>query len=266
VPFVLFGRLLVARAVRSDPPDESAHRPLARTLLIPLGAAGVVLSMGSWPLAIIGAAVALAGMITLLPTGTARFRPGAPAALGTMVLFAVGYFGADGLITVLLTSGLQMSLGQAAIVLSAAPLAWGVTSLVATRFTSARNKRVFPPIGLGLAALGTAALAAQLVVDLPLAAAVVAWAVGGIGVGLAYPGLYIRATTAGEDGFTATELATAVITAECTGQLLGQAIGGTLSSADSSSGLLGSYVLFAVVLMAAAVAARRATITEGKRS
>ncbi|MEO6083308.1 MAG: MFS transporter [Umezawaea sp.] len=262
VPFVLFGRLLVVRAVRGDPPDESAHRPLARTLLIPLGAAGVVLSMGLWPLAIIGAAVALAGMITLMPAGTARFRPGAPAALGTMVLFAVGYFGADGLITVLLTSGLRMSLGQAAIVLSAAPLAWGVTSLVATRFTSARNKRGFPPTGLGLAALGTAALAAQLVVDLPFAVAVVAWAVAGIGVGLAYPGLYIKATTAGKGGFTATELATAVITAECTGQLLGQAIGGTLSSADGSSGLLGSYVLFAVVLMAAAVASRRATITE----
>jgi MFS family permease len=262
VPFVLFGRLLVVRSVRGDPPDESAHRPLVRTLLIPLGAAGVVLSMGRWPLAIIGAAVALAGLISILPEGTARFRPGTPAALGTMVLFAVGYFGADSLITVLLTSGLQMSLGKAAIVLSAAPLGWGLTSLLATRFTSARNKHSFPPIGLGLAALGTAVLAAELVVAMPFAVAVVAWAVGGIGVGLAYPGLYIRATTAGTRGLTATELATAVITAECTGQLLGRAIGGTLSSADSANGLLASYVLFAVVLMAAAGVARRTAITE----
>jgi len=84
---------------------------------------------------------------------------------------------------------------------------------------------------------------------------IAAWAVAGIGVGLAYPGLYIRATTAGTSGFTAAELATAVITAECIGQLLGRAIGGTLSSAG---GLLGAYVLFAVALLAAAGAARRA--------
>jgi len=261
VPFVLFGRLLVVRAVRGDPPDESEHRPLARTLLIPLGAAGVVLSMGWWPLAIIGAAVALAGMIAILPGGTARFRRGTPAALAAMVLFAVGYFGADSLITVLLTAGLGMSLGQATIVLSAAPLGWGVTSLIATRFTGERTKNRLPAVGLGLAALGTAVPAAGLIVAVPFAVTVTAWAVGGIGIGLAYPGLYIRATTAGTSGFTAAQLATAVITAECTGQLLGRAIGGTLSSADGSAGLLASYVLFAAVLVAASGTARRTAIT-----
>ncbi|WP_092775040.1 MFS transporter [Actinokineospora terrae] len=258
LPFVLFGRLLVVRTVRGDPPEESAHRPLVRTLLIPLGAAGVVLSVQWWPLAIIGAAVALAGMVSLLPEGTARFSPGTPAALGTMVLFAVGYFGADSLITVLLTSGLRMSLGQAAIVLSAAPLCWGLTSLLATRFTSSRNTRSLPSIGLGLAALGTAVLTAGLVVSMPFAVAVVAWAAGGIGVGLSYPGLYIRSTTSSSGAFTATDLAAAVITAECTGQLLGRAIGGTLSSSESSGGLLASYVLFAAVLVVAAGTARRA--------
>ncbi|MBB5960736.1 MFS family permease [Saccharothrix tamanrassetensis] len=262
VPFVLFGRLLVVRSVRDDPPDDSEHRPLARTLLIPLGAAVVVLSTGWWPLAIIGAAVSLVGMLSILPEGTARFRPGTPAALGTMVLFAVGYFGADSLITVLLTSGLQISLGQATIVLSAAPLGWGVTSLLASRFTAERNKHRFPTIGLGLAGVATAVLAAALVVSVPFPVTVVAWAVGGIGIGLAYPGLYIRATTAGTSGFSAAELATAVITAECTGQLLGRAIGGALSSTDSSDGLLASYALFSVVLLAAAVTARRTATVE----
>ncbi|MDT7786703.1 MAG: hypothetical protein QOF58_5122 [Pseudonocardiales bacterium] len=179
-----------------------------------------------------------------------------------MALFAVGYFGADSLITVLLTSGLQMSLGMAAVVLSAAPLGWGVTSLLASRFSATRAKYRFPAIGLGLAALGTAVLAIGLVVALPFAAVVIAWAVGGIGVGLAYPGLYIKATTAGSSGFTAAQLAAAVITAECTGQLLGRAIGGTLSSAGDSSGLLASYLLFAVVLAAAAAVAGR-TSTAG---
>ncbi|WP_037320146.1 MFS transporter [Amycolatopsis orientalis] len=252
VPFVLFGRLMVVRAARGDPPEEGPPRPLARTLLVPLGAAGVVLGGGWWPLTIAGAIVTVAGMIAILPAGTARLRPGTPAALGAMVLFAAGYFGADSLITVLLTSGFQVSLGRAAIVLGAAPLCWAVTSLVATRFTAARR---FPAAGLGLTALGTAVLAIALATGGSFAVVLGAWAVGGIGVGLAYPGLYIRATTAGPDGFTAAELATAVITAECLGQLLGRAVGGTLSS---SGGLFASYVVFAVALLVSAYAARRA--------
>ncbi|KFZ79553.1 MFS transporter [Amycolatopsis sp. MJM2582] len=246
VPFVLFGRLLVVRAARGDAAD-AASRPLLRTLSVPLGAAIVVFSAGFWPLALAGAAITAAGMIAILPPGTARLRPGTPAALGAMVLFAIGYFGADSLITVLLTSGFHLSLGQAAIVLSAAPLGWAVTSLVAAKFSSAR----FPVVGLSLTALGTAAVA----FGGSFAIALVAWTVAGIGVGLAYPGLYIRATTADASGFTAAELATAVITAECVGQLLGRAVGGALSS--SGTGLFVSYGLFAAALAAAAFAASR---------
>lgn len=46
-----------------------------------------------------------------------------------MTLFAGGYVGADTLVTVLLTARDGVSLGAAAIVLSAAPLAWALTSL-----------------------------------------------------------------------------------------------------------------------------------------
>jgi hypothetical protein len=260
VPFVLFGRLLVVRALRDAPAEEGPPRPLGRTLLVPLGAAGVVLGMGWWPLALFGAVITVAGMIAILPAGTTRLRQGTPAALGAMVLFAVGYFGADSLITVLLTSGFGTGLGQAAIVLAAAPLCWAVTSLVATQFTAARR---FPVAGLGLTALATAVLAIELVVGGSFAVALVAWALGGIGVGLAYPGLYLRATTAGPSGFTAAELATAVITAECLGQLWGRAVGGTLSSSGGTGGLFVSYVLFAVALLASACAASRSGTVPG---
>ncbi|MEU3765529.1 MFS transporter [Amycolatopsis keratiniphila] len=249
VPFVLFGRLLVVRAARGDAPDATS-RPLLWTLSVPLGAAIVVFSAGFWPLALAGTAITAVGTVAILPPGTARLRPGTPAALGAMVLFAIGYFGADSLITVLLTSVFHVSLGQAAIVLSAAPLGWAVTSLVAAKFPSAR----FPVVGLSLTALGTAAVA----FGGSFATALVAWAVAGIGVGLAYPGLYLRATTADASGFTAAELATAVITAECVGQLLGRAVGGALSS--SGTGLLASYGLFAAALAAAAFAASRQSI------
>ena len=150
VPIVLAGRFLVAGAVRTAP-DEPAHRPVGRTLLVPAGVA-LLLATRSPVLVAAGAAVALAGVAGLLPAGTARLRSGAPAALAAMLLFGTGWFGADGLVTVLFTDGYGTSVGRAAIVLSAAPLAWAVTSLAVPR-------KVPPAVGLALAAAGVAVVA-----------------------------------------------------------------------------------------------------------
>ncbi len=138
VPIVLAGRLLVAGAVRTAP-DEPAHRPVGRTLLVPAGVA-LLLATRSPVLVAAGAVVALAGVAGLLPAGTARLRSGAPAALAAMLLFGTGWFGADGLVTVLFTDGYGTSVGRAAIVLSAAPLAWAVTSLAVPRTGAAGGR------------------------------------------------------------------------------------------------------------------------------
>ena len=255
VPVVLVGRLLVVRAVGADSPSDTENRPLGRTFLIPVGAAGVVFNPG-WPLAVLGAAVALVGVVTIMPVGTARLRAGTPAALAAMLLFAFGYFGADSLITVLLTAGYRVGLGQAAVVLSAAPLAWALTSLVVARFTSRRGMRWFPVVGMTTSAVGVAVVAVNLVAGSSFVAGLIAWAFVGIGVGLAYPSLYIRSTS-GSGEFGAATLATAVITAEAFGGLLGRAVGGAISSLDDTTGLLVSYLLFAIALAAAAMASTR---------
>ena len=144
----------------------------------------------------------------------------------------------------LFTDGYGTSVGRAAIVLSAAPLAWAVTSLVVPR-------KVPPAVGLALAAGGVAVVAASSSYGLGLAA----WAVAGAGIGLAYPGLYLRCTPATG---AATLLATAVITAEAFGGLLGSAAGGLLAS---TAGLTPAYAAFAAVLLLAALAATRSAPT-----
>jgi hypothetical protein len=218
---------------------ERAPRPVGRTLLVPAGVA--VLLLTRWPpLVLLGAAVALVGVVGLMPAGTGRAARGLPAALAAMTLFGAGWFGADGLITVLLTDGYGTSVARAAVVLSAAPLAWAVTSLV-------RPGRAHPAAGLALAAAGVAVLASSHVYGVGL----VAWAIAGVGIGLAYPGLYVRCTTSDRPA----EAATAVITAESFGQLLGMAAGGVVVSL---AGLVPAYAAFAAVLAAAAVTALRA--------
>jgi len=238
VPIVLAGRFLVAGAARTAP-AEPAQRPVGRTLLIPAGVA-VLLSTRSPLLVLVGAAVALVGVARLMPAGTARLRSGAPAALAAMTLFGTGWFGADGLVTVLFTDGYGTSVGRAAIALSAAPLAWAVTSLAVRR-------KVPPAVGLGLAAAGVAVVGSSSSYGLGL----VAWTVAGAGVGLMYPGLYLRCTPAGGP---AAALATAVITAEGFGALLGSAAGGVLAS---GAGISTAYAAFAAVLVLAALAATR---------
>lgn len=255
VPVVLAGRLLVVRAARGEGlPAATEQRQRPAGLLVPLGAALVVLADGVWPVAVAGAAGAVAGTVALLPAGTARLRRGAPAALAAMTLFAAGYVGSDSLITVLLTDGYGVSLARAAVVLGAAPLAWGVTSLVVARIAPERQ---VPAAGLALTAVAVGVLAVGSG-TLGFAGALVAWALAGVGVGLAYPGLYLRSTTAGAGGpraAQAAELATAVITAEAIGGLLGRAGGGALASLDG--GLPAAYGAFAVVLGLAALAATR---------
>jgi MFS family permease len=238
VPVVLAGRLLVARAAAAAGPDEPAPRPVGRTLLVPAGVA-LLVTAGWWPVRVAGAAVALAGVVSVLPAGAARLARGAPAALAAMLLFGTGWFGAEGLVTVLLTDGYGTNVARAAVVLSAAPVAWAVTSLTVPR-------RVPPSAGLALAAAGVAVAGTTTQYGLGLAA----WTLAGVGVGLAYPGLYVRCTTSGRPA----EAASAVITAETVGQLLGTAAGGAVASA---AGLVPAYAALAAVLAAAALAAAR---------
>ena len=250
LPFVVTGRLLVVRAVPSEP--RAPSRPLGRTLLIPVGVAGLVLTTW-WPVMLAAAVLATIGVVAILPAGTARLRTGAPASLAVLVLFGAGYFGAHGMVTVLLTDGYHATITQAAVVLSAGPLAWGLTTVLV-----ARLKRTPPAwAGLGLAAAATLALA--VVSSFP--AAVVAWALGGLGIGVAYPRMYLAATT--DSSIPATELATAAITAEGFGALFGRAAGGAVVSLAVGAGLAMphaltvAYVGFGLTLAGATLAARR---------
>lgn len=231
-----------------------AALPVAGRVLRILGGTG---SLGVGVVAYAGGlVVALAGAAALMPDGTARLARGTPAALAAMTLFAVGYFGADSLITVLLTGGYHASLGQAAIVLGAASLAWGVTSLVAAHLAKDQVTTRLPAFGLAVSALGVLAVAAGAFAAPVFVLVLTGWSIAGLGVGLAYPPLYILSTTPGARTLGAAALATAVITAEDFGCLLGKAGGGAISSLGGGAGFGAAYVVFAA--LAAPCAATRA--------
>jgi hypothetical protein len=271
LPFVLGGRLLLARGAIPATAARAPAAPIGRALLVPAGIA--VLIAGSsvwhaWPLVAGGLAVAAWGIVAMLPAGTFRLRRGTPAALAAMLLFGLGYFGADSLIPVLFTAGYGQPVSRAAVALSVAPLAWSVTSAALPRLRRRSGGMASAPVGLSLTAAGTAALAALLAAPSWAPAAIAAWALGGVGVGLAYPSLFILGSAPAADGPPAAVLAAAVITAEAFGTLTGQSLGGGIVStalaagADTRVAYAVAYAVFAACLFAAARAATRSRAGE----
>lgn len=261
LPLMVLARLMVVRSVPPQPSGDTAERPVGRTLMVPLGVtAFVLLTSSSWwylsPLALVPAII---GFFALMPEGTSRLRPGAPAALAGLTLFGAGYFGANSLVTLVFTQTFETSLFEAGLALSSAPIAWALASMLAPRL----GAQGAPPVwGMALAAAGVMAVAVLGFGGVSWEAALVAWTLVGLGVGLSYPGLYLRATT--EDGsMTATTLAAAAITTESFGGLIGSTAAGGLGSLggklDLSRGDAWSwaYVGLALFLAAAAFAGLR---------
>ncbi len=237
IPLVLLGRLLVIRAApQSSGTVTQPNRPIRRTLLIPVGVAGFVALTEAqlWLLALLPLTLAGVGFAALMPAGTLRLRPGAPAAMASLTLFGVGYFGATSLLTLALTDVLGASLAQAGWALGAAPVAWALTTLAIPRLRD-RGIAPSPAAGLTLTTVGVVVAGTLLLTNATYPLALITWTAVGAGVGAAYPTLYLRATSpdAATDAHT---LASAVITTETFGGLVGSTVGGAGISASLSSG------------------------------
>lgn len=234
VPLMLIARaLLIARAkARSLPRREG---PSWIAFLIPIGVTASVVLMESawWYLAPFTLAIAAVGFFALMPAGTGRLARGTPSALAGLTLFGFGYFGANNLVTLLFTQSLGSTLFQAGIALSATSIAWALVGLLSPRF---RTVRGIAPIGMGIAAAGTLLVALLGFAGASWVAVLPAWTLTGVGVGLSYPIVYLRATTP-TDPSAAGQLATAAIATESFGALVGSTLGAGLGSLSKDLGL-----------------------------
>ena len=179
--------------------------------------------------------------------------------LGRTLLIPVG-------VGALVLSGAHPTWWPVAVTGALVALAWALTSLLVPRLVRGGKRRYLAAAGLTLTACGVTALAAVPLVSPNFGSALAAWTVAGVGVGLAYPSLYIICASTDESiGFGAVELATAVITAEAFGGLFGRAAGGAITSLNGTiglspvAGLSTAYAGFALCLFAATIAAARCT-------
>jgi MFS family permease len=219
------------------------------------------------PAAAAGLAVAGLALRRLLPPGTLRARRGLPAGVAVRGLVAVGFLGCDAFLPLALIELRGFSSAGAGAVITVASLSWSMGAWVQSRLDRedagrGRGRRamiglVVILVGLALTALGVFAA------DVPVAVAVVGWAVGGFGIGFAYPSvgaLVLAQAPAGEEGrvSAALQLAETVAVAVFTG------IGGALIAVGLDRGWDAETAL--ALVFAAGAGAAVAGLAAGRRT
>ena len=148
------------------------------------------LQVQSLPLALVlllfGLAIGIPSLRFVLPPGTLRVKAGLPAAIVTIGLLSIAFFGAEAFLPLTLISIRGQNTIIAGIALTAATLCWTTGSWLQAHFAPTQSRRTLTLIGLCAIAIGIGGIALILIPAVPAMVAIVAWGVGGLGMGLAY--------------------------------------------------------------------------------
>jgi MFS family permease len=241
---------------------------LSLGVALALAAVSVNALLLSLALVAVGIALALPALERLLPDGTTRARNGLPAAVCLRGLLAFGFFGAEALIPLGLATSRDLPPSLVGLALTAGALAWvagswgqdraeaAAAGSMSQRALRAAGGLVFVLAGIGCAAavIGNPGL--------PVELAVVAWALGGLGMGVAYPAATLTAlgsAASGAEGSAAASLQIAETIATAVGTGAAGALFALAASLGRpmSEGLAWGFVLAAAAIVLAIVPAIR---------
>jgi MFS family permease len=222
------------------------------------------LGVGQWWLAagmlLVGIGVALPALRRLLPAGTLIARPGLPAAVATMALLNFAFFGTEAFVPLAIADVRTAGVYLTGFSLTAAALTWTSGAWMQVRLATRVARSVVIVTGLAILAVGIAGVAALLSASVPPWSAVVAWAIAGLGMGLAFTtcsAAILEAAPPGQEGFVSASLQLAQVL----GAALATGIGGAIVAAPFAGvppargiGVVDAVML--LVLFVAIVAAR----------
>ncbi len=195
----------------------------AGLVLAGLGAATLPLTIG---LLLVGGVLGWPALRRLLPAGTLRAAPGLPAAIATMGLLNLAFFGVDAFVPLALTSGRGQSATVAGMALTAATIFWTTGAWVQARLAAREGRRLVVG-GLALIMVGSAGMVGALLPALPALLALLAWSVAGLGMGLAFSTISLLVLESAPEGQEGTASA-AMQLANVLGIAFGAGIGGVV--------------------------------------
>lgn len=247
-------------------PSFSGER-LRHGVALMLGTAAVLAAAGGVPLALavplaaVGAPVAARHFFALVPPGTARLVRGIPAAVAVRGLLTFAFFGTDAYVSLTVQEVRDRPTWVAGVALTACTLAWTGGAWAQQRFIGSVGPRRLVATGFLLVAAGIAGMLVSMG-DVPIAVAVVAWGVGGAGIGTAYAPLAVTVLGLAEPGAEGSASASIQLS-DVLGTSLGTGCGGALVALAEDQGWLlrsGLGIAFGICLVVAllgALAARR---------
>lgn len=271
VPIVLIGVSMLLNGISSNVPARTLEptggvaREVAYSLLL-AGASAVFLiglemrdPLWTSLFSVVGGLGLLVALQRVTPEGTLTAQRGVPAGIATRTTLSLSFFGIEVFLPLAMTELRGASLTMAGVTLAAGALVWVAGSLTQSQHekrSGIHTRTGDATKGLLLLACGIVIIAATLFIsEVPIAVAVVGWAIGGFGMGTAY-----NATTA--QTFTETDPALAgamsgtIQMAQTLATAIIAGIGTALISANQSgeggvtagiSYILGLTALFALV-------------------
>ncbi len=252
--------------------DEPVRRRLGPALAVAVGVAllqyaGQRLDLVSVALAPAGLAVVVLAVPRLLPAGIFRLRRGLPTAVLLRGVLAGSFFGAETFVPLMLVERRGLSVGLAGLTLTSAAVSWAVGSWVQGRPGLRTPRHVLVRVGTGLVAAGVLGIALALWTVVPVWAASLGWALGGLGMGLAMTStnvVVLALSPESEQGFNSAALQLS----DALGSVLLIGVGGALFAGlheQSETRAFGSIFLAMafVALVGASIAGRLATPAGG---
>ncbi|HVN51052.1 MAG TPA: MFS transporter [Acidimicrobiales bacterium] len=252
----------VARVPGPDAPGAGGSN-LRDALLVAAGAGVLLVGLDQHqvlllvPLSLAGVAIGLPAFRRLTPPGTLTARRGLAAAIAVRGLLTFSFFQADAYVPLTLTTvrGAATLVGGAA--LTASSLLWTVGAWVQERRIGKDGPRPLVGGGLVFLALGIGLLMITLANGVPVWLGIVAWGVGGLGIGVAYSPLSVTALAEAEPGQEGSVTA-ALQLSEQLGVALGTGTGGVIIAAGHRAGWPprpALVIVFAVALVVSLVGA-----------
>jgi predicted MFS family arabinose efflux permease len=221
------------------------------------------------PLIAAGLALGLPPLARLLPAGTLSARPGLPAAIATMGLLNLGFFGVEAFIPLALVDLRGSSILFASLTLTAVTITWTSGSWLQARLAGSGLRRRLVRAGLALLTIGAVGITLLLSPAVPPALAPIVWGIGGIGMGLAFSTIslsVLETAPTGQEG----EASASLQLANMLGSGLGAGIGGALiATFGPGEGLrraltVQNAAMIGVLLLALLVAGRLPAIRAAK--
>ena len=171
---------------------EAEAAPVWSAILLAFGVALALLGMRSQQ-AVVAAAVGLGGaglmvyaLFHVLPTATLRTKPELTAAIAVLALINFAFYAVEAFLPLVLTEMRSVGTGLVAAALTAGTLAWTGGTWLQERTAQRLSRRRLLRGGLGCFITGIGGVSSVLLPAVPPSLAVPAWALSGLGMGIAY--------------------------------------------------------------------------------